>query len=217
MTHRIFGSVPKLRALVYGGAAYLLVYLAAYATALALFGRLARRTTFGRFDTAITIARAFPGLPTETAAGWLLYNAHFVPLQLTEFARKSALGNTVRWQKANLLTGGVGPEWLLLAVPPVVLTAAGYLLGGYAAGDGLGRPRHVGMGIALGYAPLAFAGALYFVGSVGLSKGLPDMLPVLTNMVVLYPLVFGYLGGRLAARYPLSALSRRVTRNVAVP
>lgn len=217
MTHRVFGTIPKLRAVFYGSAAYLLVYLAAYATSLAWFGRLARQTTFGEYDKATSIAQAFPGLPTETAAGWLVYNAHLAPIQVSAFATETVFGNTVRWQKANLLTGEFGPEWLLLIVPPAALLAAGYLLGGIATGKTPGRPRYVGMGIVFGYGPLAFAGALYFVGSVGNSTGLPDLLAVLTNGVLLYPLVFGYLGGYLAERYPLTALSRRVAGDVAVP
>lgn len=217
MTQRVFGAVPKLRALLYGGVAFLGVYLAAYATALAWYGRLARRTTFGRYDTSIQVAKALPGLPTETAAGWLLYNAHFAPIQVTAFARESVFGNSISWQKANLMTSGVGPEWLLFAVPPIALIVAGYFLGGHAVGDNLGRPRYVGMGVAIGYGLLAFAGGLYFVGRVGNSAGIPDLLPVLTNTALLYPLVFGYLGGRLAARYPPSSLSRRVVRNAPVP
>lgn len=217
MTHRILGTVPKLRAVLYGNAAYLLVYLASYATALAWFGRLARETTFGQYDQATSIAQAFPGLPTETAAGWLVYNAHLVPIQVSAFATKTVFGNTVRWQEANLLTGELGPELLLLIVPPAALLAAGYLLGGHVAGENPGRPRHVGMGVMFGYGLLAFAGALYFVGSVRHSTGLPDLLAVFTNAVLLYPLVFGYLGGYLAERYPLTALSRRVSRDLAVP
>lgn len=218
MTHGILGTVPKLRAFFYGSAAYLLVYLAAYATALAWFGRLARQTTFGEYEQATSVAQAFQGLPTETAAGWLLYNAHLAPIQVSSFATKSVLGNTVRWQKANLLMGGgVGPDWLLLIVPPATLIAAGYLLGGSVAGKFHGRPRYVGMGVMFGYGLLAFAGALYFVGNVGNSTGMPDLLPVLTNAALLYPLVFGYLGGYLAERYPVTALTRRVAGDVAVP
>lgn len=217
MTHRVLGTVPKLRAVFYGSAAYLLVYLAAYATSLAWYGRLARQTTFGQYDQATSVAEAFHGLPTETAAGWLLYNAHLAPIQVSQFATQTVFGNTVQWQKANLLTGELGPEWLLLIAPPAALLAAGYLLGGQVVGAAPGRPRHVGMGIVLGYGPLAFVGALYFIGSVGHSTGMPDLLAVFTNVVLLYPLVFGYLGGYLAERYPLTALSRRVARDVAVP
>ncbi|WP_135822684.1 hypothetical protein [Halostella litorea] len=112
------------------------------------------------------------------------------------------------------LSLNVGVETWLLAVPPLVLTAAGYLV--VARMDPADRSAKAGGAVAVGYAVGTAALLVAFAwnesgtygdaseSAVAVSYG-ADLLPAVLQMGVAYPLVFGLLGGYLACRRTASA------------
>lgn len=133
---------------------------------------------------------------SATLAGWLWYNAHFVPTSLPT----TDVGTGVPvLTNVNLLDalGGVG--LLLHLVPALLLAVAGYAL--VRSGSvGTATAFTSGASVAVGYAPVLVLGAFLLThgvadGVVASPAGLPSIAAALT-----YPVVFGGAGGRLAAR-----------------
>ncbi|WP_198662118.1 hypothetical protein [Halorussus litoreus] len=143
-------------------------------------------------------------IPAWKGVAWLFANAHFVDARLSA----PMLGT----ETFNAVTGeGSG---LLLALPPVVLLAAGALAAwarrsgsaprsGAAGGrdSGLRSAVTAGAAVALGYLPLSVATGFlteHAIGGSGPTIALDPVTAVLLAGLV-YPVVFGALGGAAIA------------------
>ena len=124
--------------------------------------------------------------------GWVFYNTHFVDT----VGSFSAFGLDVT-RSINL----VGDEFsaVLYLVPALVLVAAGIAVARAAGTPTTGSDAALAGGtVVAGYLPRAVAGALLFgtagdAGSVG-----PALVPAVGLAGVVYPVVFGALGGVVA-------------------
>lgn len=133
--------------------------------------------------TADTLAQSFANqgvtIPTWKGAGWLFYNAHFVPVS----------GD-------NLVDAAGGEFTLLYLVPPLILTAAGVLAARGSHGRTVWHTAYAGALVFLGYFPLALLGTFAF----GVSADIliqPSVFYATPVAGVVYPVVFGALGGAI--------------------
>ena len=88
---------------------------------------------------------------------------------------------------------------VLYLLPPAVLTAAGIATARIDGATDIGRAVRVGTAVVLGYLPLAVLGAVLFTVSAGDSgQGAPTLLTAVVLAGVVYPAVFGSVGGAIA-------------------
>jgi hypothetical protein len=131
--------------------------------------------------------------------GWLFYNAHLVPAQVPAPGPQAAVN-------PNVVTGADGIVVGLLALPPVLLAGAGWMVTRGATDStqlrfdfGVSGRRYAINGALvtmLGYLPLSILGTLAF-GIGGLNSVGPDQYYGLVVAGAIYPLVFGGIGGYL--------------------
>lgn len=131
-------------------------------------------------------------VPTWRGVGWLFYNAHFVQTRIpgpggptfTDFLARTDQG------------------WLLMLLVPLLLIAAGAAVAYRTDGSGsIGRAAIHGGAAGVGYLPLAAAGAVLTaqpIADTGAKIG-PDLIPAVLLAGLVYPLVFGAIGGALFA------------------
>lgn len=202
------------RAAAWGVAAYLAGYLLTYGW---LGGRAASIAT----EVPVRIRMGGPGssvsqptlstvvgggLEPSAWAGWLFYNAHLVAVVEWSYPLSDVA-------VPNLLLARGGTLLVLFALPPVVLALAGALAARTVRPDTVAEfpvlrvklPAGVvrGMGVTPGYLPLAVVGAFLFsvpTANESLAPFAPGLLASALVMGMLYPLVFGGLGGWLGAR-----------------
>ena len=184
-------------------AAYLVGYLATFALTVGRLDKLLAATTVeleeGTADLASVLASAELSLPTWKGAGWLFYNAHLVPAQVPAPGPQAAVN-------PNVVAGADGIVVGLLALPPVLLAGAGWMVTRGATDStrlwfdfGVSGRRYAINGALvtmLGYLPLSILGTLAF-GIGGLNSVGPDQYYGLVVAGAIYPLVFGGIGGYL--------------------
>lgn len=129
-------------------------------------------------------------VPVWQAVGWLFYNAHYVSVSYPTFG-----GGRV---SRNLIVDGNAPT-LLLLLPPVLLALAGFVLARSADVYETGSGARVGASVAVGYLVFALLGLVAFQYSVGDATIHPDYALGVVLTGVVYPLLFGALGGALGA------------------
>ncbi len=132
-----------------------------------------------------------------TALGWVFYNTHFVDIEADVFFFSISLD--VLSEASDELTIPT-PIWRL--IPVGVLTGMGYLFASQSLSAGRREAAYAKRGatIVVGYAPLVVAGTFLFTESAeGASLG-PGLIESLLIAGLFYPLLFGALGGYLAAR-----------------
>lgn len=162
-----------------GVAAYLLGYVVTYAWKAGDYR-----------DALETIGPIVEFLGGETpgawrVVGWLYYSAHYV---------ETTVDLGVRTVYVNLVQEGSGNLELLYLLPPLILVAAGYVVGRNVEYDDVLDAAKTGAWVTLGYLPLVALGAVLFQsGGSG-----PDLVPSLLLAGLLYPVVFGAVGGVLA-------------------
>lgn len=149
---------------------------------------------------AVFVARTEDGDNLVGYAGNLLYNAHFVEVEL------SAGSDT---QTQNLLAEGATElsEFAYYAVPIVVLLIVGIAIGRAASGSSPDAGAVAGAAIALGYFVLTIAGTFLFEATVegGWFQADTTISPTLDVMTIvlmgiLYPAVIGAIGGTIGSR-----------------
>lgn len=194
--------------MLWGVQAYGLGYL----FSLAAFGRRAdaifESATVNPSDgyvSVATIARE-AGISSMTGAGWLFYNAHLVPLNVPEDRSSSDL-----WTDAvnvNPVLQDGGAALALLVVPPLLLVVSGVAVTRSSTfldlRFGFGGPRaryalNGGLITLLGYLPLAVLGSIVFSVHLGIVTG-PDQFLAFALAGLIYPFVFGGIGGLLVSR-----------------
>lgn len=211
------GRYVVARAAAWGVAAYLAGYLLTYGW---LGGRAASIATevpvqmgepgssVGEPSLATLVGE---GLEPSAWAGWLFYNAHFVGVVEMAYPLSDVA-------VPNILLARGGTLLALFALPPVVLALAGSLAARNVRPDTVAEfpvlrvtlPAGVvrGMGVTPGYLPLAVVGAVLFsvaTANESLAPLAPGLLASALVMGLLYPLVFGGLGGWVGARVAGSA------------
>ena len=161
---------------------YLLGYLVSYVW---LSGSIEERLAGYNF-----IAELFGGEPIAVwqGIGWMFYNAHFVSTRIDGF------GGT---QSQNFIAGSDGGSIALLyAVPIVLLLAAGLLTARLADAEAPADGAIAGAAVAIGYFPLALAGRFLFSYQ---GSAAPDLVTAVLLAGLVYPLVFGAIGGVLGS------------------
>lgn len=172
--------------LVEAGAAGVLAWTLGYVFTYLLVGSDVRESGMNRF------IEAFEGEPaTYELVGWAFYNAHFVDIVYSGFAGSVLPG--------NYISGEDGFTPLLYVIPPLLLVAAGLAVGRYHGATDVNGGAVAGALVLPGYLVLAVAGAVLFQVSAAGTTGRPDILPAVFLAGVVYPGVFGALGGVVAA------------------
>ena len=129
--------------------------------------------------------------------GWVFFNGHFVDTLLE--AGFLGVGGTV----AQTFVGGDGFTPILYAVPPALLIGAGLAVARGGAIAGTTEGVVAGLTVVPVYLSLSAAGAFLFrVSAEGLGvsfNGRPELLPAVVLAGVIFPAVFGAIGGVIGA------------------
>jgi len=181
VTDRIAPRTAGLGA-VAGAAAYALGYLVAYVSES---GSIEEQ--LGVFNAVTELLGGDP-IPAWQAVGWLFYNAHLVETSIPAFAGTRTI---------NLLAEGSAAFYLL---PPLVLVAAGFAVATLADAEEPGTGGAAGALVTLGYLPLAAVGIAVFSYAVGDGAIAPDAVTAIGVAGVVYPAVFGAVGGAIGSR-----------------
>ncbi|MFB6090677.1 MAG: transporter [Halobellus sp.] len=179
------GIVPDGRTVAYGGVGGLLSFVIGYALTYAVTGQQIANSFAARI---LEIATGDPG--TWKLVGWVFFNAHYVDTQIPGLFGSSAVNLVGR--------GDTFPGWLFL-VPPVLLVLAGALVAVASRVEGV-LPSAVGGATAtVAYLPLSVLGAFVFAISVGDANAGPTLATAILLAGIVYPLVFGGVGGALGS------------------
>lgn len=126
--------------------------------------------------------------------GWVFYNAHFFDIHVSDCCRSTE----------TTVIGGDGFTPLLFVIPPILLFVAGFFIAGFSLSRYHGDSNLTigvseGLTILPGYLFMLIVGQdLFWIGEwFGEISAGPSGPLILTGL--LYPLVFGSLGGFLAA------------------
>lgn len=131
------------------------------------------------------------GDATYELVGWVFYNSHFVDAVIDAgFFGSSA---------ANFIGGEDDFSVLLYAIPVVLLFAAGLAIGRYQGVTGVNDGAIAGALVVPGYLVLSIVGAFMFRVEASGASGEPDLLPAIVLAGLVYPLIFGAIGGIVAA------------------
>lgn len=168
-----------------GVAAYVFGYLVAYVTQ--------RERIDDELAAFNFVADLFGGdpIPSWQAVGWVFYNAHFVATEVPSLAGGARVENFIASADDGSLT-------FLYAVPVVLLLAAGFAASSLADAETPVDGASVGALVVAGYLPLAVVGAFAFRYAVGEGTIAPDPVTAVLLAGVVYPAVFGAVGGAVA-------------------
>jgi hypothetical protein len=182
-------STPAERASIAAGAAagavaYVVGYLVTY-----LWQSGSVEESLQGYNAIVEFLGGDP-IPAWQAIGWLYYNAHNVAFTTP------ALGSGRTAQ--NLVADG-NASMLLYLVPVVVLLLAGFVVARNVNATETEDGVRAGVTVAAGYVLLAVVGLVAFRYSVGDSTVHVDYAPGVLLAGIVYPAVFGALGGVLGA------------------
>lgn len=171
---------------VAGISAYVLGYLLTY---LFASGSI-RRSLSAPFDLGLDV-------PTTTVVGWLYYGMHQVRLVVTASGGGRTPSGAVAISEFGFWEG-----WYAL-VPPVLLVLVGLGVARTLAVADLKTGTLAGASLAVGYLPPAVLGIFVFeytrsAAGVSVSVG-PDLATGVVFVGLVYPLVFGGIGGAIGA------------------
>lgn len=141
------------------------------------------------FQQAI-VASIADSVPAWKAAGYVFFNGHMVDLTSETVLGDGAL-DLIALAEGSLLV-------LAYLVPPVVLVVAGYVLASNANVAGTSQAAVAGALVAVGYAVLAVVLALVVSHDAGRTTLFVDVPSALVFAGVVYPVVFGAIGGVVA-------------------
>ncbi|MFW6435630.1 MAG: transporter [Halovenus sp.] len=203
-------TFPIGRGAALGSVAYVLGYVVTY-----LFVRLSS-------DSAdLGIVAALTDISQFDITGWMFYNAHFVDVTATT----SAAGQS-QSESTNMLSEASNlavPELFWYLVPIFFLILAGFIVAMTISQSSHTR-KAVGAGatVLVGYLPLSIAGLFLFGASVETFGGGatatigPDKAMGILFAGIVFPVVFGMLGGLLASLVSTgggTAIRSRVSRH----
>ena len=179
------GTTPDRRTVGAAAVGGVLSYLLAYAITYAVTGQQIANSLASR---VLEIATGDPG--TWKLVGWVFYSAHYVTSEIPGLFGSTAV---------NLVGQGDAFPTALFLLPPVVLVVAGGLVAVAGRAESPLAGAVGGASITLGYLPLAVAGAFLFSISVGDSTAGPTLVTAVLLAGIVYPLVFGAVGGAVGA------------------
>ena len=197
-----FTHVPLRRSVPVGVVTYVLGYLltvGATANRVEEVMAIEMPGTVEHIDPA-SLGQIFGSTPPSwVVGGWLFYNAHFVPTGLPTADSLNGIGKLTN---RTILTTIGGPTLALYLLPPVLLVAGGYLVARTAETYGANGERTAGASIVVGYFPVFLLGAFVLTASPANASVVasPADLPAIFFGLV-YPVVFGAIGGVLADRH----------------
>jgi uncharacterized protein (DUF2062 family) len=193
-TDRLTERLPFKKGALCGACAYLLGYLVTYAVTVERV-----RSELSRMQVDATLSLfGSGGIAPWQITGWYFYGAHFVDISVTS----SAMDLSVETLEASTSN----PRVLLFALPPLLLVIAGLLAAHLASARGWAVAVAAGLTVVPGYFVLAFVGAFLTQVSIVIAAVGPELTHALAAGFV-YPLVFGPLGGVLAATIQRSRAS----------
>lgn len=131
------------------------------------------------------------GDATYELVGWVFFNSHFVDAIIDAGFFGSGT--------ANFVGGEDGFSVVLYAIPVLLLVAAGLAVGRYQGATSANDGAIAGALVVPGYLVLSIVGAFLFRVDAGGATGEPDLLPAVLLAGLVYPLVFGAIGGVVAA------------------
>jgi hypothetical protein len=179
------GIAPDRRTLGTAAVGGVLSYLVAYAITYAVTGQQIANSLAAR---VLEIATGDPG--TWKLVGWVFYGAHYVTSEIPGLFGSTAV---------NLVGRGDTFPAALFLLPPVVLVVAGALVAVVGRSETAVAGAVGGASVTLGYLPLAVAGAFLFSIAVGDSTAGPTLVTAVLLAGLVYPLVFGALGGAVGS------------------
>lgn len=172
--------------LVPAAVAGIVTWLLGYAFTYVLVGTDVRESRLNRF------VEAFEGEPaTYELVGWVFYNTHLVDVVYEGFGGV--------FLPASYVGGEDGFTAVLYVVPPALLVGAGLAIGRYQGGTETNDGAVAGALVLPGYLVCSIAGAFLFEVSTTGTTGAPDLPAAFFLAGLVFPLVFGALGGVLAA------------------
>lgn len=128
---------------------------------------------------------------TYELVGWVFYNAHLVDISYAGIGPFSP--------PRSFIGGEGGFTVMLYLIPPALLIAAGLAIGRYRGVADVNDGAVTGALVIPGYLLFSIVGVVLFHVSVGEASGAPDLIPAILVAGVVYPAVFGAIGGVLAA------------------
>lgn len=133
-------------------------------------------------------------IPTWKGVGWLFYGAHGVATRFPTGTGGTEMVNMVE-------QSGDGTVALLYVLVPVLLLLAGALTAWLVEAFETAEAAAAGATIVVGYFIVAAAGTFLFAHSIGDtgSSIAPDPVTGVLLAGLLYPVVFGAIGGALAS------------------
>lgn len=193
-----FTNLPLRRSIPAGILAYAVGYALTVATTLGQVSAVMAVEISGD-GSSVPLGDLLGGVPpTWTVAGWLFHNVQFAPTSVP--AADGVVGSAALTNE-NLATAVGGRFFVLYLLVPLLLVAAGYFVARTGDTYGARGELYGGASIALGYVFVAVVGAFVFSadaansGVVASPAGIPTVF-----LGLVYPLVFGGLGGALAGR-----------------
>jgi hypothetical protein len=141
------------------------------------------------FEQAI-VASIADSVPAWKAAGYVLFNGHMVDVTSETLIGDGSL-DLIALADGSLLV-------LAYLVPPVVLVVTGYVLASNANVTGTSQAAIAGALVAVGYAVLVVLLALVVPHDAGRAALSVDVTSALVFAGVVYPVVFGAIGGVVA-------------------
>lgn len=189
---RYVTNVHLRRSIPAGVLAYAVGYLATYVAVASRVESLLRGITVelrygGGYEPLVALIEPTP--EPWKAVGWFFHAAHHSELVVPRLATRNVLN-------IDLVARVGGPYRALYVVPPVALVVAGYVVARYGTTTGPRGEDYAGASVVFGYLPCAVAGGLLY--TVGRPSVGPDLFSTFFVVGGVYPLVFGWLGGRAA-------------------
>lgn len=169
-----------------GGVAYLLGYLITYTW------KASAVTDALRGINLIASLLGGETIPAWKAVGWLFYNGHFVATRVPGPGGPAMVDFIARSDDPALGA-------LYLVIPVLIVLAGGVGAWAMETADGLRPAAFVGITVTVGYFPFAVGGALLVahpIGNTGASIA-PDMITAVLLAGLVYPIVFGGIGGAI--------------------
>jgi hypothetical protein len=177
-------SIPVVRGTLAGLFAYLFGYLVTYLLAAPRLDDL----------FAVQAFEFFTGEnPVWKLSGWIFYNEHFVSTIVPRLAGSDIVN--------FLQESDDGSATLLFFLPVVLLVVAGALAARGQSNGNSSAAAKAGASVVLGYALPALVGAQLFRLDLGNSTAGPDFVTAILVGGLVYPLIFGALGGVLVSFY----------------
>ena len=130
--------------------------------------------------------------PVWKLVGWTFYGGHFVDAIVPGIFGGSNAVNLVATDPISDV---------VYVVAPLALLVAGAALAHLADASEPVEGAKAGVAVVAGYLPLAVVGVFVFTVSIESASAGPDLAPALFLAGLLYPLVFGAVGGAARAAF----------------